>query len=138
MENHPLIQRLIERIALEAGEPIGGLIVDEIWLAVVEGTIPSGERLPTTRQVAIRLNVSPRTVERAYEELEERGVVRTRPGEGSFINLDLPSDAERERHRRLAELCRDALHSAADLGFGLDELIAALAEFRYTADSRPR
>jgi GntR family transcriptional regulator len=134
MEDDPLIRRLNERIAGGVGEPVGRLIVDEVWLAVVEGTMLSGERLPTARQVAIRLGVSPRTVERAYEELEERGVVATRPGEGSFISLKLPSDAERERHRRLAELCREALDRAADLGFGVDDLIAGLAEYRYRTD----
>jgi GntR family transcriptional regulator len=133
MEGHPLIGRLLARIGGGVGEPIGRLIVDEVWLAVIEGTMPSGERLPTSRQVAIRLGISPRTVEQAYEELEARGVVATRPGEGSFISLNLPSDADRERHRRLSELCREALDRATDLGFGVDDLIAGLTEYRETA-----
>lgn len=106
------------------------LIVDDIWLAVVEGTLGSGERLPTARQIAVGLGVSPRTVDRAYRELEERGVVATRPGEGTFISLAPPTAEERERHRRFGELCRRSFEEARELGFTVDDLIDALVEFR--------
>ena len=113
------------------------MIVDDVWLAVVEGTLETGERLPTARQVAVALGVSPRVVEGAYRELETRGVVATRPGEGTFISLAPPPDQERERHRRFAELCRAAFEEARDLGFGVDELIDALAEYRGIERDRP-
>ena len=130
-ENHPLTQRLMVRLLEGSDEPPGRLIVDEIWLAAVEGTMPSGSRLPTTRQVAISLGISPRTVEAAYRELEERGVVATRPGEGTFISLHPPSEVERERHRQLAELCRGALQRAEELGFGIDDMMDCLSDFRH-------
>lgn len=133
VESHPLIRRLLARVAVSRGEPVGRLIVDEVWLAAVDGTVESGERLPTARQVAIRLNISPRIVERAYEELQDRGVVVLRPGEGTFIRIEVPSEAERERHRQLAELCRDVVARAESLGFDLDDLIAGISEYRFRA-----
>lgn len=126
----PLVQRLAARLSTSGGEPVAHLIVDDVWLAVVEGTLQTGERLPTARQVAIALGVSPRSVERAYRELEERGVLAIRPGEGTFISLDPPPEAERERHRRFAALCRETFHRAAALGFTVDDLVDALAELR--------
>jgi GntR family transcriptional regulator len=126
----PITARLADRLAAGVDQPISRLIVDDVWLAVVDGTLSSGDRLPTARQIAIQLGVSPRTVELAYEELETRGVVATRPGEGTFISLRPPPEAERERHGRFAELCRDTFDRAAELGFGVDDLIAALTEFR--------
>ena len=62
-ENHPLTKRLRARLLEGLDEPPGRLIVDEVWLAAVEATLPSGARLPTARQIAISLGVSPRTVE---------------------------------------------------------------------------
>ncbi|MQA90357.1 MAG: GntR family transcriptional regulator [Gemmatimonas sp.] len=106
------------------------VVVDGIWLDVVEGILASGERLPTARQVAVELGVSPRTIEQAYRELAKRGVVASRPGEGTFISLEPPPAEERERHRRFAEVCRGAYEGASDLGFGVDDLIDAIAEFR--------
>jgi len=127
---HPLVRGLAERVAAERDAPVSGVIVDEIWLRVVEGSLESGERLPTVRQVAVQLGVSPRVVERAYEELAARGVVGIRPGEGTFISLEPPSEEERDRHRRFRQLCQEAYGRTRELGFSLDDLLDALAEFR--------
>lgn len=129
-DSDSLADRIAARLHDAPDEPVSHLIVDEVWLAVVEGTIGSGARLPTSRQLAVRLGVSPRSVERAYEELAARGVVATRAGEGTFISLRPPSSEERERHARFAALCRETFERSVALGFTVDDLIDALAEFR--------
>lgn len=126
----PITGQLAARLAERTGEPVAQLIVEELWLAVVEGSLASGERLPTTRQLAIDLGVSPRSVERAYAELERRGVIATRPGEGTFVSLAPPSEAEQTRHAEFAALCRETVERAARLGFSVNELLDALSEFR--------
>ncbi len=131
-----ITQRLAARLAESTGEPVASLIVEELWLAVVEGSLASGERLPTLRQLAIALGVSPRSVERAYAELERRGVIAARPGEGTFVSLAPAPEAERTRYRELAALCREAVERAGRLGFSVDDLLDALAEFR-TANREP-
>lgn len=127
-----LARRLAARLAESGGEPAAHVIVEDVWLAVVEGSLPTGARLPTTRQLAIALGVSPRSVERAYAELERRGVVATRPGEGTFVRLEPPSAEARERHREFAALCRETVARARELGFSVDELLDALADYRAT------
>ncbi|HEX7090330.1 MAG TPA: GntR family transcriptional regulator [Longimicrobiales bacterium] len=127
-----LTRRLAARLAESGGEPAAHVIVEDVWLAVVEGSLPTGERLPTTRQLAIALGVSPRSVERAYAELERRGVVATRPGEGTFVRLEPPPAEARERHREFAALCRETVARALELGFSVDELLDALADYRAT------
>lgn len=133
MEAHMLTQRIAGRLADGSRDPAAYLIVEEVWLAVVEGSLATGERLPTGRQLAIALGVSPRTVERAYEELERRGVIVTRRGSGTFVTLAPPSEEEHTRHRQLAAVCREAVERAEALGFQVDDLLDAIAEFR-TAD----
>jgi GntR family transcriptional regulator len=130
MEPHPLTQRLAARLAEGGGEPATTVIIDDIWLAVVDGSLEVGERLPTARELAVVLRISPRAVEHAYQELERRGVVATRPGEGTFVSLTRPSEAELSRRRELAALCRETVERARALGFDLDELWEALAEHR--------
>jgi GntR family transcriptional regulator len=132
----PIVQRLAARLAQSPAEPVAKLIVDDLWLAVVEGSLASGERLPTARQLAITLGVSPRSIERAYEELERRGVLATRAGQGTFVSLAPPSEAERTRHHDFAALCHHTVERAEQLGFGVDELLDAIAEFR-TTNRRP-
>jgi GntR family transcriptional regulator len=132
----PITQRLADRLAGRPAEPVANLIIEDLWLAVVEGSLASGARLPTARQLAIALGVSPRSIERAYTELERRGVIATRAGQGTFVSLSPPSEAERARHQEFVELCRHTVEQAERLGFGVDELIDALAEFR-TASRSP-
>lgn len=130
MQTSELVQRLQGRIHAGSADPVAHLVVEELWLAVVDGSLETGERLPTTRELAIALGVRPRSIERAYVELERRGVLVTRPGSGSFVSLTQPSEEERSRHRELANLCRDAVQRASQLGFTVDDVLDALAEFR--------
>lgn len=130
MNTPELVQRLAVRVRESAGKPIPQLIVDELWLAVVDGSLEVGCRLPTARELAIELGVSPRSIERAYLDLERRGVVITRPGSGSYISLTQPAESERERHHELARLCRETLQRATDLGFTIDDVLDTLADFR--------
>jgi GntR family transcriptional regulator len=133
---HPIADRVEGRVRGGGAEPVSDLIVDEIWVAVVEGDLGSGDRLPTVREMAVRLGVTPRTVERAYQQLEDRGVAATRAGEGTFISLRPPPEEDLERHRRFATLCRQMYQSARELGFTVDDLIDSLAEFRSYAQTR--
>ncbi|HEU0014716.1 MAG TPA: GntR family transcriptional regulator [Longimicrobium sp.] len=91
------------------------------------GELRPGERLPTVRQLADRLDVAPGTVARAYGELERRGVVVTEGARGTRIAERAGAAAgEGERSRTLAELLRPAAVSAFHLGASADELRAAL------------
>lgn len=130
MHTAALLRRLRERLDREPDLPAAEALVEEVWLAVVEGELATGERLPTVRKLSVELGVGPRTVERAFQRLQRLGVAAVRPGEGMFVSLTPPPEAERERHRRFHEVCRQAVDAAEALGFELDDLLDALAEFR--------
>lgn len=55
---------------------------------IVSGRLGSGERLPTVRQTAVDLGVSPGTAARAYKQLEQDGLVSTRVGSGTRVAVD--------------------------------------------------
>jgi len=129
MQPNPIAHLLAATLVDSSGRPTSSNIVETIWLAVVDGSVDPGERLPTARELAIELRVSPRTVERAYEELERRGVLEARAGEGAFVRLSPPAEAELERRRELAALCRDVVERARALGCDVDELVELIAEY---------
>jgi GntR family transcriptional regulator/MocR family aminotransferase len=54
--------------------------------AILDGRLRSGERLPPTRELARRLDVSRNTVGVAYEQLVAEGVLVGRVGAGSFVS----------------------------------------------------
>ena len=49
------------------------------------GVLREGERLPSVRALAVKLWINPNTVERAYTELEARGLIRTIPKKGVYV-----------------------------------------------------
>ncbi|MEX1184176.1 MAG: GntR family transcriptional regulator [Gemmatimonadota bacterium] len=138
MEKAELVQRLTERLGEGGTVSIAQLVGEELWLAVVDGSLEIGQRLPTPRQLAIALGVSPRSIERAYLDLERRGVVATRPGAGTFVSLAQPAEQDRERHRQLTQLCDELVHRAAELGFDIDDVADMLTELRSASADRPQ
>lgn len=125
---------IAERLAiyLDPGSdvPVHRQIVDRLWLEVVTGTLETGERLPTVRQLAIDLSVHPNTVRRAYEELALLGVAVIRAGQGTVISLTSPNKSALDRRARLDRLCQDVASQAEALGVSLDEILDALVELR--------
>ena len=51
-----------------------------------KGTIPSGEKLPSTRALCRHLDVSRSTVELAYEQLLSEGYIEAQPYRGYFVS----------------------------------------------------
>ena len=105
-------------------------IVDRIWCDVIEGTLESGQRLPTVRQLAVNLGVHLDTVSRAYQQLERLGVVHGRRGAGTFVGLKESLQTELEQQKRLDEICRIALQDAELIGASIDDLMGLLSEIR--------
>lgn len=60
-------------------------VVRQVEALVLEGVLRPGERLPPERELAARLDVSRPILRDALKELEGRGLLRTRHGEGTFV-----------------------------------------------------
>jgi GntR family transcriptional regulator / MocR family aminotransferase len=60
--------------------------------AVLNGLLSPGDRLPSTRLLAIELGVSRVTVSEAYEELKAEGYLEGRVGNGTFVTGSLPNE----------------------------------------------
>lgn len=52
-----------------------------------KGELDFGSKLPSTREASKFLGISRNSVIAAYEELEERGVIETKRGKGTFISI---------------------------------------------------
>ena len=62
---------------------------------MVSGAMPAGERLPSVRELAASLTINPNTIQRAYRELENEGVICSVQGKGSFVAEDFSPDTEK-------------------------------------------
>lgn len=73
------------RLAPASRVPLRDQIAVQVVAAVRAGSYGRGERLPSVRALASRLDVHRNTVRAAYRKLAGRGVVEVRPGSGVFV-----------------------------------------------------
>ena len=70
------------------------------------GLYSAGARLPTVRELAQRYHVNKNTAARAYQALEQRGIIDMARGRGAFVTAS-PEDT-RAWQQRVEQLVRDA------------------------------
>jgi DNA-binding transcriptional MocR family regulator len=61
-------------------------LANHVSALIREGTLRAGERVPSVRQIVRERRVSPATAMRAYELLESRGLIETRPRSGYYVS----------------------------------------------------
>ena len=77
----------------KSGVPIYDQLVSGIVKLKMVGALKGGDPLPSVRSMASRLGINPNTVQRAYAILEEKGIIYSVSGKGSFISGDGNADA---------------------------------------------
>lgn len=111
-----------------SGVPVYRQLIDQVLGAIAAGGLPSGDQLPTVRQVAVDLAINPNTVMRAYREMEIRGIVDTQQGAGTFIAEQKSGVPEEERSRQLVQLVDELVARAGLLGFRVEDVVRRLRE----------
>ena len=75
--------------------PIYEQIKQGLKQMMLSGEIAPGGKLPSVRDLAVQLAINPNTVQRAYRELEQEGIIFSVPSKGSFAAEDFsPQQAE--------------------------------------------
>ena len=72
-------------VDLSSRVPIYRQIVERVTELVLLGVWPEGTQLPSVRSLALELGANPNTIQKAYQELESRGIIRSAAGRGSFV-----------------------------------------------------
>ena len=100
--------------------PIYEQIVERFQSLVLCGVLEKDAPLPSVRNLAMELSINPNTIQRAYGELERRGVIYTVKGKGNFVADMQPLLALREKEVK-AEAER-LVHKAKEAGMTREEL----------------
>lgn len=100
-------------------EPLHAQISRQIRARVLARELVDDDALPSIRALAREQRVSVITVQRAYEDLEREGILRSRPGKGFFVAA-IPRERKQDMAERRFEAALERLlaESAAE---GLDE-----------------
>lgn len=75
-------------LSFDNSKPIYLQLMDYFFQQICNGSIKPGHKLPSVRETAALAGVNPNTVQRTYAEMERRGIVEARRGQGSFVTED--------------------------------------------------
>lgn len=115
---------------ITGGRPVYVQLVEQMELALANGTFPPGSKIPPVRELAAQAGVNPNTMQRALQELESRGLLQAQRTAGRTVTAD--AEVLRQlRHRLAKALAASFLHQVQALGLTraeTEELLLQAAE----------
>jgi GntR family transcriptional regulator len=103
-------------------EPLQKQIVRQIRAKILAGELAAGTDLPSIRKLASDQRVSVITVQRAYETLEQEGLIHSRRGKGFFVS-ELSKDGRKGMAKEnLQEALMPQIKSALAEGLSEEEI----------------
>ena len=106
--------------------PIYEQIVEKFRMLILSGAMEPSSRMPSVRQLAMELSINPNTIQRAYMELEQQGLIHPVKGKGSFV-----TDSSEIRRIGKEEYLRELKETAErgrKLGIGEEEMVEVIRE----------
>lgn len=109
------------RFTLDLSKPLYEQVLNQIRSSIAKGEIALGEKIPSVRELAQALKITPNTVMRAYQELERDQLTETRRGQGTFITSNAEAVAS-VRTSLAEEAIQEFLTKMYSIGFTLDDI----------------
>ena len=107
------------------GVPIYLQMIRHVKEGLAAGQIADGDELPSRRIVSATLAVNPNTVQKAYRQLEEEGLIQSRPGAGSHITAT-PAQVEEIRRELFRREVQETVTAMKRMGLGREEAVELL------------
>ncbi len=105
--------------------PIYQQLMARIEELAIGGLLQADEQLPSVRSLAVELAINPNTIQRAYGELEKKGVVYSVPGRGSFLAASQAALLSKSQESNLQELAK-LVEKLKSCGVSRERLLAEI------------
>ncbi len=106
--------------------PLYEQLQEQIIRLSMLGILDENQQLPSVRALAREVGVNPNTVAKAYQQLEQQGIIYTVSGRGSFVSPDVLS-LQSLRQAALQEVL-DAVDKALSRGVSPQQLLDAICQ----------
>lgn len=110
------------------GIPIYMQILNYVKRGIIAGTIVDGDELPSRRVLSARLGINPNTVQKAFKTLEDEGLILSRSGAKSYVNVT-KRVIERLKEELLMEDVKNITDALKQMGITKDEAIALISKY---------
>lgn len=107
--------------------PVYEQLTRQLERFLLSGAVQPGEQLPSVRSVATEHSINPRTILRAYSDLDARGLITAVPGKGYFVCPDALQVLNAAETAKLGDL-RDMLQNMVLAGVDKKQILACVEE----------
>lgn len=126
-------QNVMITIDYKDRRPLYQQLMEKIEELALNGLIQADEQLPSVRSLAVELAINPNTIQRAYGELEKKGIVYSVPGRGSFLAASQEALLSQSRDIILRDLAQ-LIEKARSCGISRELFLAEAAKFYNEGD----
>ncbi len=102
--------------------PVYEQIIEQMERFVLAGLLKPGTQLPSVRSLSTELSINPNTIQKAYSELDLRGVIYSVPGIGCFVSENAVALLEEYQREKLGVLDK-LLQDLALAGIAKEEIL---------------
>ncbi len=107
--------------------PIYEQVAELVERYVLRGILKPDEQMPSVRALSQTMNINPNTLQKAYAELERRGVCYAVPGGGRFVRTEARESIVERKKEQLKDLKRLA-NELYDVGVGIEEMLDCIRD----------
>ncbi len=84
--------------------PVYTQIIEQIERFILTGELPPESQIPSVRNLSLTHSINPRTILKAYNDLDTRGLIPAVPGKGFFVCRDALDKLREKGHSKMQDL----------------------------------
>lgn len=107
--------------------PVYEQLVEQVEMMILTGVMKSNDKMPSVRNLSGSLSINPNTIQKAYTELDRKGLITSVPGKGSFISANAKEIIGNDKREKFDDL-RSLLVEMKMAGIGKDEILELIRE----------
>ncbi len=103
-------------------QPVYEQLIEQMERFILLGLLHPGDQLPSVRSLSVELSINPNTIQKAYGELDTRGIIYSIPGIGCFVAENAVEVLSQFKRRKLGDF-KTLAGEMLLAGVSADELI---------------
>lgn len=111
-------------------QPVYEQLIQQLEQFILTGILQPGDQLPSVRNLSVSLSVNPNTIQKAFADLDAKGIIYSSPGIGCFVSPNAKEVLADLKRRKLTDL-KALAKELALAGVSLEELKGAVTNAYY-------
>ena len=100
-------------------------LIEQMERFILSGILKTGDQIPSVRSLSVDLSVNPNTIQKAYSQMDARGMIYSVPGKGCFISPDALERLSKAKMEKIKDF-ENLIQELALAGVTQEQLIESI------------